>query len=297
MLYNLQNKKTVLDQIKTDTVKAVNLETSIDYLTEKINNLEETISQVGEAIRYNEETEYVQVYYDGEWYNWKKVSGPTKVEAKDGATYKGIVYLDPTDLTKTCKASNSVSTTETKTGCMKWYIYAEDSSSYTMILDHNTTALVAWNSTGSNSSMNEIATVLTALKNTSGWKVTARLITADEIATITGNTTFKGSTSTSSDWFFFEQNSTNKNKYAWLYDYTNGCSSYKCNIEDNNKYVYDGTNSNNTWGYWTSTPVAGSTEYAWGVFVSGNLDATTRVSVPSAYGVRPVVTVSKDIFE
>jgi hypothetical protein len=48
MLYNLQNKKTVLDQVKIDSVDAVNLETSIDYLTEKINNLEEKLVNLEE---------------------------------------------------------------------------------------------------------------------------------------------------------------------------------------------------------------------------------------------------------
>jgi hypothetical protein len=41
MLYNLQNKKTVLDQIKLDAVEAVNLETKVDYITEKYNKCEE----------------------------------------------------------------------------------------------------------------------------------------------------------------------------------------------------------------------------------------------------------------
>ena len=50
----------------------------------------------------------------------KEKSGPVKRNpVTGGETYKGIVYLDPTNLEKTCNESNSVSTTETKTGCMK----------------------------------------------------------------------------------------------------------------------------------------------------------------------------------
>jgi hypothetical protein len=228
------------------------------------------------------------------------VSGPTKVNATETDTHKGIVYLDPTDLTKECNAENSVSTTETKTGCMKWYIYSEDSTTYTMILDHNTTPLVAWNSSGSNSSMNEVATALT--NDTSSWNssLNARLITADEIATITGNTTFNSSTSTYEEWFYFETKTSTKpnpyaGTYAWLYDYTYNCTSYGCNIEDNNQYVYSGTNSNNTWGYWTSTPVAGNAGYAWDVYGSGGLSSDDRVFNAFFVGVRPVVSISKSI--
>ena len=60
--------------------------------------------------------------------------GPTKVDPTSTDTHKGIVYLDPTNLSNTCNASNSVSTTETKTGCTKWYIYDDEGDTYKMIL-------------------------------------------------------------------------------------------------------------------------------------------------------------------
>jgi prepilin-type N-terminal cleavage/methylation domain-containing protein len=253
-------------------------------------------------------------------------SGPTKVNAQEGETHKGIVYLDPTDLTKTCNAENSVSTTETKTGCMKWYIYSEDNSTYTMILDHNTTALVAWVSkddyisaggtetdygTYGNTNKGPITVQKQLTNDTSSWdnSLNARLITADEVATITGNTAFNSETSTSGNQYWLETNSTIEfndqgiilpssysKAYAWLTDYTSGCSDYGCNIEDNNSYVYDGININNTYGYWTSTPVAGNPNRAWGV---NGYDALRYSYVRSANGVglRPVITVSKDIFE
>ena len=60
-----------------------------------------------------------------------------------------------------CKEVDAVSTTGTKTGCMKWYAYKDDGTNYTMILDHNTTPLVAWNSSGNNADgMNEVKTAL-----------------------------------------------------------------------------------------------------------------------------------------
>ena len=73
-----------------------------------------------------------------------------KIPATGHENVKAIVYLDPTDLTTKCDADiakNNVidgSPTGVKTGCMKWYAFEEDDNSYKMILDHNTTAHVAW---------------------------------------------------------------------------------------------------------------------------------------------------------
>ena len=217
--------------------------------------------------------------------------GPTKVEPTSTDTHKGIVYLDPTDLSKKCNESNSKSETGTKTGCMKWYIYSEDNNSYTMILDHNTTAGVAYNSTDSNTEMKEVKTALESDTSTWDKSLNARLITANEIAKITGNTSFDEKTSTKSSWFYLDSNnqtlvanSTNKSKYSWLYDYTNKCKEYGCNIEDSSNY-----------GYWTSTPIAGETTRVWSVFSYGYLNNFTTSY--TNYGVRPVITVSKDVFE
>ena len=235
--------------------------------------------------------------------------GPTQEVASNGETYKAIVYLDPTDLTKTCDASNSVSTTGTKEGCMKWYAYKDDGTNYTMILDHNTTALVAWNSSGSNSEMNEVAVSLTSDTDTWTSGLNPRLITADEVAEITGATEALAwdssksyastpDLSTTISWFYLDgaagtdttwhtqiATSQGASKYAWLYDYTNECTSYGCNVEDSSNK-----------GYWTSTPVAGITYDAWHVGRNGIL-GRSNVDLTSYRGVRPVITVSKDIFK
>jgi hypothetical protein len=178
---------------------------------------------------------------------------------------------------------------------MKWYIYAEDDSTYTMILDHNTTALVAWNSSGKTADgMNEVATALA--EDTSSWdsSLNVRLITADEIVTITGNTNFESETSywgfyldgasgDDSTWRTPIANSTNKSNYAWLYDYTNGCTSYGCSVANSSTY-----------GYWTSTPVVGDTDYVWIVINNGSLSEAI-VNVANGFGLRPVITISKSI--
>ena len=201
------------------------------------------------------------------------------------------IYYNPETNSK-CASSEAVSTTGTKTGCMKWYTFNDEganSSTVNMILDHNTTAGVAWNSTGRNSEMKEVSTALT--NDTQSWNssLNARLITANEIAKITGNTSFNGESSTSGSWFYFDSNDQTRtattqgaSKYSWLYDYTYKCTSYGCNIADSSNY-----------GYWTSCVYADNSSKAWRVNWDGNL---IYISVGNTGdGIRPVVTISKNI--
>ena len=241
--------------------------------------------------------------------------GPTQEVATSDKTYKAIVYLDPTDLTKECNESNSESTTGKKEGCMKWYAYKDDGTNYTMILDHNTTALVAWNSSGNNA--DEMNKVKIALKSdTLNWKQTAKLITADEVAEITGAKEVLDWTSDktyadspvkgrSISWFYLDgtdttwhtqvAKSTGTSKYAWLFDNTYGCTSYGCNISDDYQHKYGTAESkNNIYGYWTSTPVVGNSDFAWSVYRNGYLNYSYDAGGVSR-GVRPVITISKSI--
>ena len=217
---------------------------------------------------------------------------------------------------------------ENKSGCMKWYIFNDDTSKDTvdMILDHNTTYGVVWNSSGDNSSgPNEILTQLQS--DTSSWSDSlirsdsytdplngytidysgyrARLIEANEIAKITGADTalqwdsgkpygttigtqssyyyLDGAYGTDSVWQTKVATSIGASHYAWLFNYTSGCTSYGCNTADS------GTN-----GYWTSSASAVGSYGAWDVggggYVSGN-----SVFLSSSYGLRPVITIDKSI--
>ena len=198
------------------------------------------------------------------------------------------VYYNPETGNK-CSKEASKSTTGTKSGCMKWYVFndKEGNATVNVILDHNTTANVAWNSTGNNSEMKEAKEALE--KDTSTWKNTARLITANEIAKITGNTVFDASKE-NQDWFCLDTNQVDTttwcykaqgtSKYAWLFDYTEDCTSFGCNKSDSS-----------TWGYWTSTPKTGTTDRAWYVIGNGSLPGYV-VSTPD-FGIRPVITISK----
>ena len=206
------------------------------------------------------------------------------------------IYYNPVSGTK-CDESEAVSTTGTKTGCMRWYIfnYSNESSTLNMILDHNTTATLAWNTSNKNVAYesSNIKPEVDKLVSESKWVDTPRLISAEEVAQITGNTSWTNT----SNWFCLDTNQSDTNyceksqgtsKYAWLFDYTNGCTSYGCNTSDNTKYT-----GGYIYGYWTSTTygTAGSGGYVWYMNRYGLLDIN-----PASYtffGVRPVITIPK----
>ena len=234
-------------------------------------------------------------------------SGATKVEASETDTHRGIVYLDPTNLSNVCNAENSVSTTETKTGCMKWYIFNDDGNNYTMILDHNTTARIRWNDDNKNVSYEEsnLYSAVQDLKTTSSWIVEPRLITAEEINTITGKNDFDSTSSNS--WYYLDTvtqtkeifTETKRSKYDWLYNNLTLCKTdnidYGCSIEDKNIYTGYGTaGEGNTYAYWIAT-IVGDTNgtNVWRVTRAGSLGDYS--SNNPNHGIRPVITISKSI--
>lgn len=233
------------------------------------------------------------------------------------------IYFNPetgkicTETEATANVTSLSVPTNIKTGCMKWYAFNDTESSTTLsiILDHNTTAIVAWNSTGTNTSMGEVSTSLTT--DTATWmtNLNPRLITANEVADIVGATTalkwdsnktygepavigtnasyffLDGASGTDSLWQTKVKTTIATSDYSWLFDYTNGCTSRGCSSEDNNSY------SGYVYAYWTSTPRTGITTYAWYVHRGGSL-ASRDFKVDSASaGVRPVITIPKSLFD
>lgn len=228
-----------------------------------------------------------------------------------------VVYFNPTAGAK-CKNGEA--------GCMKFYAFLDEGASsdkINMILDHNTTSNIAYNVSNDNSTPDD--TFKQKLSDdTKDWKTYAgtvpRLITADEIAKITGADradTIKWSSTklygkddieTQSAYFYFDgaksvSKTTYSNtdgwqkripaakgesEYAWLFDNTTGCESYGCNFNDP-------VNTTNNYGYWTSTPVnyAGSSSRVWLVDDYGYLFNSSAAN--AGRGVRPVITVSKSI--
>ena len=254
-------------------------------------------------------------------YNQEKSKYEATEKGNTSVIYKNgeVVYFNVDNGTK-CTSSEAVSTTGTKNGCMKFYAFNDDGEdTVNLLLDHNTTALVEWKSSGSNAS--GPSEVLTQLKtDTDGWQGTitpsnytmdqtgqesnakytidysgykARLITAQEIAQITGNTAFDEKTA--SNYYYYFDSKTNKEndtckegntsgcQYGWLYDRTHtSCTTYGClNNSDQT-----------TFGYWTASSYADYYEFAWDVYYRSRIDMLTGVKSNDP-GVRPVITVLK----
>ena len=122
----------------------------------------------------------------------------------------------------------------------------------------------------------------------------ARLITAGEIATITGNTSWDEKIAANSEWYYFDSKTTTASdtcksgdttgcSYRWLYDRTHtGCTEYGC-LNNSDQTTY---------GYWTSSSRAAYSSNAWYVFYFGIVNRSS-VDISSDYGIRPVITVLK----
>ncbi len=213
--------------------------------------------------------------------------------------------------------------------CLKFYAFNDNANKKTvsLLLDHNTTSVVAWNSKDNNKDgPSTLSTQLLGklkedtilwlgmmtpanytLEQTNYGNYTidysqskARLITANEIAKITGNKKFNEKTSSYNDYFYFDTNekiesvtcksgNTKECNYNWLYDRTSSyCKTHGCL---NNAVGLVGTD-----GYWTATSTFGNTYPAWNVDASGSLNPSS-VSNSEHYGVRPVIEILKTILE
>lgn len=209
------------------------------------------------------------------------------------------IYFNPTTGLVCNDYVETNSNTENTTGCMKWYTFndSKDASTISMILDHNTKKVIRWSTTSSNTTnADAVKTQLTS--DTSLWDsdLGIRLITADEIATITKNGGFDSASSDSNKYFYLDSNNTTSiasssvlSKYAWLYDRTStSCKTYGC--------LNNADSSMTGTGYWTDTDVYNSTSLAWNIKDDGAL-RTTSVSSAGVNGVRPVITISKDLLQ
>ncbi len=292
------------------------------------------------------------------------VAGPVLTEANGRTIYTGtmispvqIKYFNVTTGQK-CDvvdfSSNGGNTVNgMSSGCLRFYAYMQDNLSYTMILDRNLdNSKYVWAESNNNGAGPVIASA--KLKElTDGWQGTitpknyinvylingsesayriqydtdgykARFITTDEIARITGNTTFNSVTSGSDAWFYLDggtsastganwqtqiATATEQSAYKWLFNYTKDCSSFGCSA------VSTAVN----YGYWTSDAVANTTANAWTINANGGLNYRT-VSKSSNWvsyndalcngcsgggvngmynnaGIRPVITVLKSVID
>ena len=238
---------------------------------------------------------------------FKNANGNSRIIREKGATHKGIVYLDPTDLDKTCtkndvkkNVNENGTPTGISSGCMKFYIYDDSNDTYKMILDHNIISELS-------SLPDSIETIME--KYTSNWEVKPRLISADEIAHIVGADSsdtlnwdssmvdapyfrLDGSGTSEDEWLEITTDEEHKSKYAWLYDYTGLCADYGCNFEDPNTYRVEGSvyDKEAISGYWTSTSVD---NYTWAL--EWELLCLRRNDY--GYGIRPVIEIKKSILD
>ena len=239
----------------------------------------------------------------------------TKVEQQPGQTHKGIVYLDPTDLSKECNAvltkqnvNKKNAYSGVKTGCMKWYIFDDDGDTYKMILDHNTTETIKWNNDNINVAYEQsnLKPVVDDLVTTSKWVVTPRLITGTEVAKITNNNKWNNSGkkyclgSNSQDYSDEPYcNSHNNKKYAWLFNHTSNCLNYGCTIEDNNKYPHASDTDLYTVikSYWINDvfDVTEADTMVWDIGKYGMVDHNSANGTNR--GIRPVIELNKSLFE
>jgi len=208
-------------------------------------------------------------------------------ELCDKATYESSYDATINDYTNSLTGYNGITKTNEslpQNSCLKFYKYKEDDTTQTMILDHNTTATVAWYS--SNDTSNGPSTgsdyVLGKLKSdTASWKGT---IDPEDYTDSTGYTVdyngYKARLITKA-----ETNSIIADSMpGWLYDRTTSlCTTSGC-LNNSDSSIY---------GYWTvSSYGVPSTIYVWTVIYNGRMEPN-GVGYSGSYGVRPVITISK----
>lgn len=300
---------------------------------------------VGEVtLTVRPEIQVSKEYIEGGMIEDKEDTKPTPDEKPSQDTNintgnKQKVYVDGTAIyynpeTNTiCNSKEAVSTTGTKTGCMKWYTFGDEGEStsiVSLLLDHNTSLKASWNSSGAKE-MREAKTALQ--EDTKTWKKTARLITADEIAHIVGADrvdtlkwnamkkyipyrTFYQSEDYTLDKniaeFYFD-GSFNIDKTS--YSETNGWNKQVASSSKKSKYawLYDNLLSCKNYGcnveqyvlnvglpagYYTNTVVETDLDSSLVFTVNNKGKLGTQLTAKAEFeGIRPVITVEKSILQ
>jgi len=238
------------------------------------------------------------------------------------------VYFNPVQNQLCSDYTEANSATGVKTGCMKWYIYKEDTSNYGLILDHNTTATVVWYEDAQDNSYGPITLMnqLTEDTTNQGWKVSADIIEAEDIfnlipyyVALEDKESFKNLGTSYEEYnelldaaFEAAQNAimanadlypTAKAVYKALFEYL--ITNYSNLVLPSYMYSDIINNSCNddvecaTGGYWTKSPVAGRTHSAWYVNFTGivSYDDVDYADLAHGGGVRPVISLSKSILQ
>ena len=307
----------------------------------KENKMPTTYEDIKEYIKYDGQeitVDRLDIYEDGSIYIEGIKSGEELLSKSYGIKYYKDgeeVYIDVTtgkkctnyheDNSKTgYNGLQATKTTDNQNSCLKFYAFLDDGSkNLNLLLDHNTSAKLAWTTASRPKRDNGPLSVTTNLKgDTKDWNVPiisknykyegnnsyiikykdeeykARLITANEIAQITKadkEDTLKWKEESSTGWYYFHNYSqdattgrgdvckTNGCIYGWLYDRT----ATDCTI-----YGCLNDSVGQTDGYWLSSALTENTYRAWNVDCDGRM-YNYSVDGVNYYGVRPVIEVLK----
>ena len=327
------------------TLKQGDAEIKVDYKGSKV-VCDVYITNDGEVSLKNckindKATEYIygeKIYENGEIVYFDVLSGKQCSEKEYNDSYGDVTVINEKlekstiqDYQNSNTGYNGTNPKDKQNSCLKFYAFNDDGGqTVNILLDHNTTLMIAWNNTDRDSenystNVNGPNEVLTQLKkDTDSWKGTetptnytmdqrgqgsnayytidysgykARLITANEIAKITGNTSWDEITATT--FYHFDSNTNVKSdtctvgntsgcKYGWLYDRTNTlCTGYGCLNNSDIDSPFGGLR-----GYWTASSRADDSRSAWEVYCSG-LANYYAVEKSYNFGVRPVIEVLK----
>jgi len=235
------------------------------------------------------------------------------------------VYFNPVQNQLCSDYTEANSVTGVKTGCMKWYIYKEDTSNYGLILDHNTTARTYWYADAMNNSYGPV-TLMNQLKadtEDQSWKVSADVIDAEDVfnlipyyVALEDKEDFENSGTSYEEYEELLRTAeqaaenaimanadsypTTKAMYHALLEYlsTNYSNlvlpSYMYSDIRNNSCTDDFVCS--TIGYWTKSPDAGNVFNAWVIDFSGVIGHGI-VDDADGIGLRPTITLSKSILK
>ena len=201
--------------------------------------------------------------------------------------YKGIIYLDPTDLNKKCEEKDVSSKPLTTKGCMKWYVYSKEKNVYKMILDHNISGNGYYSSETNSASGDELEKELK--KQTKDWQVDPRIMTMDELTEITGKKYEKTNT------FSYELNKLDANvEYGWLTDNMKMCKNFgKCYNEVEDQFdCYSGCSKAWSTGWYTSTTFKSYYETRVFTVQSSGVVNDNPVHRTTA-GIRPVIWINR----
>ena len=206
-------------------------------------------------------------------YSYTSTGGAVSGDIEVPTTYASYAVGDAInfDVTNGTKCTSPVSTTGTKEGCMKFYVIEASSSTsdkVTMILDHNTTSSVVWNS--DETTYAGPKEVLESLKNdTLSWNKTVLPVNYSYTLTdaVEGSNTYTINYSEYKARLITKEEATKIISYNWSYE--NMASSY---------------------GYWTSD--GDGRERAWAIANDGTMNVTAGAHY-QWFGVRPVITVLK----